>query len=214
MDFEVQNRQIFAKEVNKYADSHYWRPDEDAVINRFCKHSKMLVIGCGGGRTLSHLKNFKLTAIDVVPEMVEVSKKKYPNIPIFVMDACDLKFDDNSFNCVFFPFNGINYIYPDIYKAIKEIKRVLNKDGVFIFSSHNRFYLKKLHKVHETYSSYQGLMTYKTSFVDLFRLRKLFDKVYMFGRTELWKQKSTFKDRLYSLFPFLDKYSYFVCIKH
>ena len=85
-----------------------------------------------------------MVGIDINEDMVKEAKNDHPNMDIRQMDACDLKFPDESFDTVFFPFHGIDYIYPDIYKAVSEARRVLKPEGVFIMSSHNRFYIKRL----------------------------------------------------------------------
>lgn len=55
-------------------------------------------------------------------------------------DASSLKFENDSFDIVFFSFNGLDYIQSRELrlKAYTEICRVLKKWGFFIFSSHNK----------------------------------------------------------------------------
>lgn len=209
-----RNGEVFASEVGKYAEAEYFRPDEEYLVRQFNKGPEMLVLGCGAGRVLPHLKKlgFNLTAIDIVPEMVEATRKK--GFPAEVMDACDLKYPDSSFDMVFFPFNGIDYVHPDIYKAVAEARRVMKPGGAFIFSSHNRLFVKKLHLAFKRYADYFGIITYRTTPFDSFKLMNSFSNVVMIGRTRImtdWKH-GNWKDRLYILFPFLDKYTYFVCL--
>ncbi len=103
----------------------------------------MLDIGVGGGRTSVHFMPVvkQYVAIDYSPEMIGVCKNRFPeNKDLFsVGDARDLSsFDENSFDFVLFSFNGIDYIsHQDRLKTFSEIRRVLKKDGLFIFSSHN-----------------------------------------------------------------------------
>jgi len=221
MDPVEKNIKIFAEEVQKF-QSDYWRKDEEYLVNTYFKGKKnILVLGCGAGRTLPYLyqKGFAITAVDITPTMVEAAKKKMQDIPITitVMDACSLQFEDNSFDCVFFPFHGIDYIYPDIYKAIQEVHRVLKKDGVFIFNSHNRLFVKQLHRFFQGnyVADPSGLITYRTTPLDWFRLKKYFHEVKMIQRISImvsWKN-ANWKDCLYKLMPLLNKSTYFVCMK-
>lgn len=216
---EKKNQKIFANEVDKY-DSNYWRSDEEAVVNGYFVDSSanLLVAGCGAGRTLPTLlqKGFTITGIDVVPEMIDVARRRYKNVrlDLKVMDAQRLQMSEITFKYVFFPFHGIDYICPDIYVAVKEFARVLRPDGIFVFSSHNRFYLKKLHRFFDgPYANYRGLTTYRTTPLDYFRLKKYFRKVKFFGRTQLQDKKNiSWKDWCYRIFPIFDKTTYFICI--
>ncbi len=143
-----------------------------------------------------------------------VAEAKKTGVEVHEMDACHLAFPDASFDTVFFPFHGIDYIYPDIYVAVREARRVLKPGGVFIMSSHNRFFLKKLlHFFDGSYSDYHGLTTYRTTPLDWFKLKKHFKHVNIIHRISIavsWK-KANWKDMLYKLLPWLSKSTYFVC---
>jgi SAM-dependent methyltransferase len=214
-----QNKKTFTKEAVTYGDASYWRPDEEVLVQKYFTkpNAKVLVLGCGGGRTLIPLyeKGFDITAIDIIPEMVaearaHVGERK---MHIDVMDAAKLSFDDASFDYVFFPFHGIDYVAPDIYAAVQEAGRVLTHDGVFIFNSHNRWYLKKLpHFFDGTFSDYRGLITYRTCLRDYFKLRTFFKKVRMVQRISLLPMSlSGWKDVVYKIFFPFDKSTYFIC---
>lgn len=215
---ENKNKEIFASQADKFFKDNYWRCDEEFLTNEYFEAGKsILVLGCGGGRTLPHLykKGLKITAIDIVPEMVKKAKEKTKglNIQILEMDATDLKFNDSSFDYVFFPFHGIDYIYPDIYKCVGEVAHVLKTDGIFIFNSHNRFFLKTLHRFFDgRYSDYDGLITYRATLFDYLKLKKYFKKVYFKFRIALHPlKKCNWKDILYKIFPFFDRSIYFIC---
>ncbi|MDI6787416.1 MAG: methyltransferase domain-containing protein [Planctomycetota bacterium] len=117
---------------------------EESLIKRFCKGKTLLDIGCGCGRTTICLQKmgFEVIGIDVVPEMIAIAQNKFPEIDFRIMNACDLKFKDKTFDNVLFSFNGIDYIYPKKKRviALKEIYRVLKPNGAFIFTSHNPLY--------------------------------------------------------------------------
>lgn len=220
MDPVQKNIDIFTNEVEKYKRD-YWRKDEEFIVNTFFKKTgDLLVLGCGAGRTLLPLYNHghTITGIDIVPAMVTAAKEKVKGMPIEIhlMDACNLEFHDTMFDYAFFPFHGIDYIHPDIYKAVQEIHRVLKPDGVFVFNSHNRLALKQLHRFFVgTYAQDpSGLVTYRTTPLDQLKLKKYFKNVTSMGRTSVmvsW-QKANWKDMFYKIFPLFDKSTYFVCI--
>jgi len=114
--------------------------------NIFLKPGKILDLGCGTGRTSIRLKELGLdvVAVDYSEAMIKRAKEKYGNIIDFeVMDASSLKYEDNSFDYVFFSFNGIDYLYPEEKRkqCYEEIFRVLKPGGFFAFSSHNALFI-------------------------------------------------------------------------
>jgi SAM-dependent methyltransferase len=215
----IVNKKLYTKQVSEYAAASPFRGDEEIVFNKYFKGESVLVLGCGGGRTLVPIldRGYKVVAIDIIPEMVAAAKERLKGNPveIFNMDASDLKFVNNSFDTVFFPFHGIDYVEPDIYASVIEAARVMKEDGVFIFSSHNRLFLKKLHRFFiGTHDTYRGLYTYRTSPMDYFKLKKVFSEVIIKQRIMLMDYKSTnWKDKMYRLVPWLNKSTYFICSK-
>lgn len=212
-----QNKKYFSEKVKEYEVS-YLRDDEKYLADKyFKKGGNILVLGCGAGRTLTPLyeSGLNITAIDIVPKMVEASKKRIVGLPINIieMDATDLKFEDDSFDYVFFPFHGIDCIYPDIYKCVKEVARVLKSDGVFIFNSHNRFFLKTLTNIFSgKYADYYGVVVYRSTLFDYFCLKRYFEKVKIKQRISMQKwENSNWKDICYKIFPILNKSTYFIC---
>lgn len=105
-------------------------------------YRNVLDIGVGGGRTTAHLLKISgnYTGIDYSPQMIARCRERYPELSFAVCDARDLsRFEDGSFDLVFFSFNGIDCVdHADRITVLREIFRVLGKGGVFVFSTHNR----------------------------------------------------------------------------
>ncbi len=108
------------------------------------KDSKILDLGIGGGRTTGHLLQISndYTGVDYIAEFAKETGEKYPDARILCGDARNLTdFDDETFDFILFSFNGLDCVSnEDRFKALREIYRVLKKDGIFMFSSHNRDY--------------------------------------------------------------------------
>ncbi len=226
-----KNLEVYTKEAKDFYQADYWRSDEENLVNKYffpAKGKKLLVLGCGGGRTLLPLykKGFDITAIDIVPAMVEASRKRIGNLPIKVleMDAVDLKFSDNSFDYVFFPFHGLDCV-DDRYKCVSEVKRVLRPGGVFIFNSHNLFFPRSVKRFFKNErrglnikigQDDEALWLYHTTLFERFRLKKYFSFVKFYFRRRLQDlpfAKSNWKDKILKIFPLIDKSIYFVCRK-
>jgi len=214
------NIKYFKDRVGDY-EKFYFRDDEEYLVNKYFtkKNGEVLVLGCGAGRTLPPLfkKGLKITAIDIVPEMVAACKDKMRGLPINILedDATDLKFSNEQFDYVFFPFHGIDCVSPHRYKSVMEAARVLKKDGIFIFNSHNRFFLKRLHKFFRGKTDdYHGAILYRTTPFEFFKLKKYFNKVNIKYRISMQKKEhSNWKDYCYKLMPFLSISIYFICFK-
>lgn len=104
------------------------------------KTDRIIDIGCGAGRTTIGLRNIGYTniiGIDISTKMILKAKSRDKTLEFISADVAVLPFEDNSFDIAFFSFNGLMLI-PNISNrilAIKEIKRVLRKKGLFIFST-------------------------------------------------------------------------------
>jgi ubiquinone/menaquinone biosynthesis C-methylase UbiE len=109
-----------------------------AMINMLgnLKNKKVLDWGCGSGLYIKRLKNKCKTikGFDISPEMVKIANNLNPKIDIRVGSGTKIPFNEK-FDVVFASL-AIHYL-KDLDKPFKEIKRVLNKGGIFIFSTGN-----------------------------------------------------------------------------
>jgi SAM-dependent methyltransferase len=132
------------KQLLVYSNLKGLKSVESKVFGKYLSNgqTKVLDVGCGMGRTTNYIDKLghNVVGIDLSPAMIEKAKDLYPVIDFRVMDVCDLSFPDDFFDTVVFSFNGLDCIYPEEkrWKAVKEMKRVLKKDGLLILSSHNR----------------------------------------------------------------------------
>jgi SAM-dependent methyltransferase len=129
----------------EYSGATGLQPPEMEILSRLrstFSDKRILDIGVGGGRTTPFLTEISKDyhGIDYSPQMIERSKRRYPEVDFRVCDARDLsQFRDAGFDLVFFSFNGIDYIdHTGRIRALAEIRRVLSNGGAFAFSSHNR----------------------------------------------------------------------------
>lgn len=120
-------------------------PQEREIVNEyFSAGESVLDIGCGAGRTTVQLVDAGLdvVAVDVSEPMVEAARSQTGDTALGIADATQLPFAENSFDNVLFSYNGLDYPYPagERWRALSEIRRVLNPNGTFAFSSHNTWY--------------------------------------------------------------------------
>jgi ubiquinone/menaquinone biosynthesis C-methylase UbiE len=107
-------------------------------------NARMLDIGIGFGRTTYYFAEAtaEYIGIDIQKEAVDFCIQKFKhlkNASFYVCDARDMKvFENNSFDVVFFSFNGIDYnSHSDRLLILKEMKRICKENGIIYFSSHN-----------------------------------------------------------------------------
>lgn len=137
--------------VEKYSKAVYeiglWKSEEIVFDKYVSKDSKILDIGCGGGRTTFNLykKNWKnIKGIDLSQKLIEAAQKSAKNDGYNIIfeqgDATCLKEENSIYDLVLFSFNGL-FCIPNItnrQKVLNEAFRVLKKGGIFIFTSHDR----------------------------------------------------------------------------
>jgi len=96
--------------------------------------SKVLEIGSGPGHVANHLAKLgaSVTAVDFSLQMVEVAKKKYPQITFEQADAEDLPFAADYFDAVIANYVVHHLARPE--RVFSEVYRVLKPSGHFAFA--------------------------------------------------------------------------------
>lgn len=102
-----------------------------AAIQYFNFSGKVLDLCTGTGDIAGFLsKNCEVTGLDFSEKMLQIARKKYPNINFINGDCTNLPFEDNSFDAVTISF-GLRNI-ENYNKALDEIYRVLKPNGQFL----------------------------------------------------------------------------------
>lgn len=135
--------------VEKYAshakDIGLWE-SEKIIYPRYLKHGSVLDIGCGAGRVTFPLAEmgYSVTGLDHSGAMIDhcrqEAKNRSSNIAFICADAAAMPFEDARFASCIFSYNGLMTV-PGRQKRLdilREIYRVLQEDGTFIFTTHLR----------------------------------------------------------------------------
>ncbi len=111
------------------------------ALNRFIKllkkHDLILDVGCGFGRDSKFFyeNGLKVIGIDLSEGLLKIAKKSYPKINFIKADIRNLPFKDGSFDGVWCSAVLLHLEkLQDVKKALKEMYRVLKKDGVIFIS--------------------------------------------------------------------------------
>ncbi len=131
--------------VSNYIKVTLQNPEVIILVNyrEYIAGKRVLDIGCGTGRTTAILKNLSSSYIglDYSLEMIESCRQRFNNVRFVHGDVKDMskEFGDREFDFIMFSFNGLDSInHADRLQGLREIYRVLSRDGLFVFSSHNR----------------------------------------------------------------------------
>ena len=105
---------------------------------------RVLELGCGGGRVTRALLDHGavVTACDLSDDGLTLIRGQLggsERLDIRQADARDVPFEDDTFELVFFAWNGLDWMRPESERerVVKEAFRVLTPGGRFVFSSHN-----------------------------------------------------------------------------
>lgn len=107
--------------------------------------SKVLDLGCGNGRLYEVLRQKKVEylGIDLTEELIEKARKHFPDASFEVGDMTDLKLKDRQFDSVF-SIAAFHHVPGEKlrHQSVKEMHRVLKKDGLLVLTVWNLFQWK------------------------------------------------------------------------
>lgn len=115
-----------------------WKRRVKMLCNDLNSGISVLELGCGTGYFTKELVKTKanIIAIDISPELLESAKKNVGegNIQYVLGNACSMPFEDSVFDVIL----GSSVLHHlDIDSALKEVFRVLKKNGIILFTEPN-----------------------------------------------------------------------------
>ncbi len=128
-----------------------WESEKMLFTRYFEKNDRILDMGTGTGRIafgLCELGYRYVMGVELCKTMVQRARKiarMYNYSVVFqVGNATALKFEDNLFDQAIFGFNGLMQIpgRDNRIKALREIRRVIQPGGRFIFTAHDRDHIR------------------------------------------------------------------------
>ncbi|VAX17905.1 Phosphatidylethanolamine N-methyltransferase [hydrothermal vent metagenome] len=120
----------------------FFHPRQKLAINdiNFQPGDRILDVGVGTGLSLPlYPESCDVTGVDLSSSMLRQAKKKVEklnltNVTLIEMDACDLEFEDNTFDYVV--ATHIISVVPEPVKVINEMRRVTKPEGKLVIVNH------------------------------------------------------------------------------
>lgn len=131
-------------------------------------------LACGTGNMTSRLssRGYKMTGVDISPQMLRVADEKTEDVSYICSDMARLELKDkyDSFLCM---IDGLNYVITPkaIINTFKTVKNHLNENGVFIFDISSQYKLREIIG-NETFihSEYDVFYSWENRFIEKFNL--------------------------------------------
>ena len=170
--------------------------------DKYAKNAGRIIdLGCGNCRNLIPFKNFICYGIDFSEKMLEKAKilsKKYNlNIKLYKAELIKLPFNDNFFNYVLM-LASLHHLETKEKreKALKELYRVLKKDGIALVTVWNKWQLKFLFEKKDSYIEWKSKdkIYYRYYYLfNYFELKNLFKKCnFKILESKIYKGKLVF----------------------
>lgn len=128
--------------MGKY--SMYWfaRRYYAALVRRYAppEGGQLLELGCGLGHLIGLLQDdFQCTGVDLASYSIEQTKLNAPKATALMMSADDLSaFEDGTF-AVVVALHLVEHL-PDPARTFREVNRILQPDGLWLFATPNPIY--------------------------------------------------------------------------
>lgn len=104
----------------------------NCLKNNIPANAKILDVGCGTARYAKLFPEANYTGVDISQEYIKKAKKQFPDKTFMVMDAAELKFENQTFDAVFAVGMFHHLSDEKALKAASEMVRVCKKEGVVL----------------------------------------------------------------------------------
>jgi len=120
--------------------SHLEKPAMYSALGNV-RGKTILCLGCGAGEECAYIKSLKakkVVGVDISRSLINIAKKNLPDVEFKVMDMEKLELAQSSFDLVYSSL-VLHYV-KDWTKVLGEVRKVLKKNGIFLFSTHSPIY--------------------------------------------------------------------------
>jgi len=183
-----------------------YHPKKEEIWKVLCKYfqkfippdSRILDFGAGYCYFINNITAKEKYAVDIDKVVLEYANDE---VITYVGNLQELKFEDNYFDVVFSSNTLEHMTIEEILQTLREINRILKKDGTFIILSPNFRYSYKVYFDDYTHKSILTDKSLRDMLLSCgFEIKKIFPKFLPFS-TESKLPKNTWLIRIYLMSP-------------
>lgn len=125
-----------------FSDEHEKKPKDRAILQRFAREvgerRPVWDFGCGPGNTTKYLKNLgiEISGLDLSEKMLEQARRTCPGTHFQNGNILQLEFQNDSIAAVVAFYAMVHFTEEQVETAFREIFRVLQPGGLFLFTYH------------------------------------------------------------------------------
>ncbi len=133
---------VAAEYAEKYLGEHEKKPKDQEILRRFSQavgdRIPVWDFGCGPGQTTKYMKNLgvKISGLDLSDRILEQAKTVHPQIHFQKGNILDLEFENDAIAGVVAFYAIVHFTKKQVKVAFREIFRVLQPGGIFLFTYH------------------------------------------------------------------------------
>lgn len=132
-----------AKEyAETFSGEHEKKPKDQEILQRFSQEIRdrrpVWDFGCGPGQTTKYLKNLgiEISGMDLSEKILEQARTIHPEIHFRKGNILELEFEDDSIADAVAFYAIVHFTEEQAGIAFREVFRVLQPDGIFLFTYH------------------------------------------------------------------------------
>jgi ubiquinone/menaquinone biosynthesis C-methylase UbiE len=132
--------------AKEYAEAffgeHEKKPKDQEILHRFAQEiagkEPVWDLGCGPGQTTAYLKDLgvEISGLDLSEGILEQAKQTHTEIPFEKGNILALDFESDSLAGIVSFYAIVHFTEEQVSQAFREILRVLQPDGLFLFTYH------------------------------------------------------------------------------
>ena len=125
-----------------FSGEHDKKPKDQEILHRFSREigdqKPVWDFGCGPGQTAEYLKNLglKISGLDLSGKILEQARTLHPEIHFRRGNILELEFENDSIAGVVAFYAIVHFTEEQVERAFLEIFRVLQPNGIFLFTYH------------------------------------------------------------------------------
>jgi len=133
---------VAAEYAKEFAGEHEKKSKDREILKRFSHEigegRPVWDFGCGPGHTANYLKNLgiEISGLDLSERILEQARTIHPEIHFRKGNVLDLVFENNSIAGIVAFYTMVHFTEEQVGTAFREIFRVLQPGGIFLFTYH------------------------------------------------------------------------------